>query len=145
MKSHKKLNEKRKKALASIEDITQRAGVNHGNPSQKDAPATLIEPLYNAIIQSLDERAKMRQLWLDREADPIFNRMSHEYLPLSVPFVFECKDSAMSSITDTDNSERGHSPLVGSPKGLKSICRDLEKARVAYISCNRSDLPNIVA
>ena len=138
LKSNKKLNEKRKKALASIEDIIERGGVHGGNNSHKESRSILIEQLYNTIIQSLSERVTMRQLWLDREADAIFNRMELEYQPLIVPFLFEYNDNLVNP--DTPNEDHGKSPLIGSPSGLKSICRQLEKAQVAYISCNRLDL-----
>jgi len=140
-KTQKKLNEKRKKALASIEDMIQRGNVHNGNTSQKTS-STIIDLLYDTMIQSLNERSKMRQLWQDREADPIFQRLDHEYRPLSLPFVFEYHDTAETSTAANtlDQEFIGKSPLVGSPSGLNSICRTLEKARVAYISCNPSDL-----
>jgi hypothetical protein len=131
-RSHKKINEKRKKALASMEDMIQR-GENNAACH-----------LYDTMIHSLEERATMRQEWMNRESDPIFHRMDQDYKPLPVPFIFECNNKNDSEIPSmrgkdsdqmTDHDDYGTSPMIGSPQGLKSLCRDLEKARDAYHSC----------
>jgi len=132
-RKEKKIFEKQKKALVTVEDLVKRG---EGSTSiSKNAAEVLFEPF--SIL--LEERAKMRDLWKKREKDGVFKGMSQEYRPLTVPFQFNHVD------TDSSNSsgpkETGVSPLPGSPVELYDLAKSLRDCAKAYQTQNSKYLP----
>jgi len=122
----RKLREKRRKARDSINELMLRGG-SHSADSIKD--------LYESMAILLEERGKMRELWLQRETDEVFQEVSQEERPLPVPLKF-------SQQGNTSGSEVGGvSPMPGLPTELSDMACNLRRCGAAFISGDRLDLP----
>ena len=123
-RAERKLRDKQKKALAAVESLMERGSEG----------TTLYEP----FCTLLEERAKMRSQWLERENDRVFMFMSSEYAPIPVPFEFN-------STGVSKSAELGSSPLVGTPEGLIQLSNELKRYGNAFITRKSSDLPKDTA
>lgn len=131
-RKEKKILEKQKKALTTVEDLMKRG---EGTNSSKNVEEVLYEPF--AIL--LEERAKMRELWNKREKDGVFKGMSQEYRPLTVPFQFNHMETDPSNVSLS--KETGISPLPGLPAELDSLAASLRSCAKAYQTQNFKLLP----
>jgi len=143
----RKLREKQRKAVASMKELLDRESSSkpgNGNNRKK----TL---LYEMLADAFEERAVMRELWSQREKDPVFREMDEKYRPLPLPFVFDCDVSTVgvggcngsqaSTTSDGEQEEVGMSPLPGTPEALRQRAADLRAYGRAYCSGNPQDLP----
>jgi len=128
----RKERDKQKKSLASLEDI-----ISRGNEAKVVDSNDTANSLYLSICNSIEERAKMRKLWKERENDHVFKSMDTEYKPIEVPFVFNV--SAISSAKG-NSAEVGESHLDGSHEGLLRISQATKQYGVAFLSRNKNDL-----
>ena len=137
-RSQRKMREKQKKALKALEDL-----MNRGSATD-NIDGDIESVIYEPFCALLEERAKMRSLWNEREQDGVFHSMSADYRPLPVPFRF---GTISNNINSTDKiGEVGESPLVGgTPNDLVELSTRLKNFGKAYISANPSDLPKVEA
>ena len=126
-KAGRKAKERRKKALATLEDLLAR----NSSLEEKDASKSFYEPLAELIQQ----RSVMRDHWAKREKDYVFRELDEDCRPMTIPFQFNVKEGTKQT------GEVGISPMNGSPLELKAIAEDLLAYGKAYQSGKRSDLP----
>lgn len=132
--SRKELD-KMKKSLVAVEDILSR-----GNESKmNDALSHIYEP-FSAVI---NDRAKMRKLWDQREKDGLFKSMNFEYRPIEVPFKFNVQAGGNQGSEKNQLKDFGESPLDGAEKDLKRMSSIIMKLGSAFKSQSPSDLPDI--
>jgi alpha-ketoglutarate-dependent dioxygenase FTO len=124
----RKLREKRKKAVATLNDILDR----------DSATTNAVQLLYEPIIELLLERATMRELWIKREHDHAFREMEPCHRPMAIPFEFNTTSDDGKSAKDDIVSK---SPMPGSPQDLRTIGDRLEAFGTAWLSGNSKDLP----
>lgn len=146
-RAERKNREKQKKALHAMEELMKRgsgAGTGSGSGAVAGSngdSSSVEETFYEPVCNLLEERAKMRSLWLERENDGLFHSMPAGYRPLPVPFQFGIVNSNYNSKT----AEVGESPLGGAAKDLIRLSHDLKKFGKAYVSRKVSDLPKMNA
>jgi len=114
-REERKLRDKRKKALVTLEELVSRASEN--------------SDMFESLAGLLDERAKMRELWGKREKDHAFTKIDHESRPLPIPFYFA-----------SCSSEAGHSRMIADVSAIASELRAFGKAFETSKEC---DLPNL--
>lgn len=125
-KSERKLRDRRRKARDSIRELLARAESNK---------TAYVEALYETIATLLEERGKMRELWLQRETDMVFQELSEEERPLPIPLEFSHHGH------NKGLEDRGISPMPGLPVELNDIASSLRKCGAAFISGEKLDLP----
>jgi mRNA N6-methyladenine demethylase len=113
-RQERKLRDKRKKALTTLDELMSRGAEN--------------TDIYESLADLLEERGKMRDLWGKREKDHVFTKMDQESRPLPVPFYFESSSS----------SEPGHSQLIAD---VHMTASDLRKFGKAFATKNAHELP----
>ena len=118
------MRNKKRKALTAIENILARS------------PEISATDLYNSFSDLIRTRGNMRLQWTQRENDQAFKRMSSDYKPIEVPFLYD------TDISQGIPMETGLSPLPGSAESLFQIARDLETSGSAFLTKNSKDLPN---
>ena len=126
-KAGRKERERRKKALATLEDILDRCK----SVDEKDA----LKSVYKPLAELLEQRAEMRGHWAKREKDHVFHEVEQECRPMLIPIHYERPANEKRSL------ECGSSPLPGSEVGLKKIAASLRALGKAYNSKNSRDLP----
>jgi hypothetical protein len=127
-KAVRKARERRKKALATVEDLLARSNTSE----EKDVLHSIFEPL----CELLEQRSVMREQWSKREHDHAFRELGPECRPLNVPLRFNADDSTKQA------DECGSSPMKGSPAELKQIIEDLRDYGKAFQSKKLQDLPS---
>ena len=125
-RAQRKAREKEKKALATVEDLVDRSG-----NEVEDAKHGIFQP----FAELLEERARMRKLWVKREKDHVFREMPEDCRPMAVPFQFDTPGDQKLT------GEVGISPLPGSSDDLKLLASNLESYGKAYLSKSAADLP----
>ncbi|CAJ1942268.1 unnamed protein product [Cylindrotheca closterium] len=125
-RKERKAKERRKKALACIEDLLTRSSLDEHSA---------LENIYEPLAEVINERAVMRELWQKREKDHVFRELGPECRPMDVPFQFNVPEGTKQV------DEYGMSPIDGTPNGLKQISEDLRVAGRAYLPRKASDLP----
>ena len=130
-RQERKLKDKQKKALNSIEELLNRKS------GQMCAYSDIYEPF--AVI--LEERATMRVKWSERENDCVFKKISEDYKP--IPFPAEYSSNKLLH-TSTGRKNFGVSSMVGGdPKDLRRIAKVLRALGKAYLTRKISDLPEM--
>jgi FTO catalytic domain/FTO C-terminal domain len=127
-KSERKMREKRRKAYATMKELTERE-----NPSQNTSGGAGCL-MYESMASLLEERATMRELWSQREIEPAFQKMDLQYRPLPLPTQFN-------EFKRTD-STHGVSPLPGAPVELRQLAVTIRACGTAFLSGIRADLPS---
>ena len=156
IKLDRKLRAKRKKAMSSLLELLKRESATVEMASNGDNNNTSI---YEMFATTLDERAMMRELWLSREADPIFKKMSQQFRPIPFPARFQHVDNSDSETvpeTSTDPVEKPHNSAdveQQPPQGLSPMpgkCAELQNLAIAirawgraFQSCDANDLPTV--
>jgi hypothetical protein len=124
----RRLREKRKKAVATLNDIIDR----------DSAAKNAVQLLYEPIIELLLERATMRELWIKREHDHAFREMEPCHRPMAIPFDFNTTGDDVNSAKDDIVS---NSPMPGTPVDLRTTGDRLKAFGKAWLSGNMKDLP----
>jgi hypothetical protein len=125
-RAERKARERRRKALASMEELLERSNIGNDD---------VLKSVYEPMAEILEERAGMRELWAKREHDHVFRELAKEYRPMEFPVTYGCP-------TDAKAKEGcGVSPLEGSPQALQEIAASLRALGNAYMSRNANDLP----
>jgi hypothetical protein len=127
-RAERKLRDKRKKAVATLNDILDR------DSATKDAAQLLYEP----IIELLAERATMRELWIKREHDHAFKEMEMCHRPMIIPFDF---DTTSDDIKSAEEYIVSKSPMPGTPQVLRTTGDRLKAFGKAWLSGSSKDLP----
>jgi alpha-ketoglutarate-dependent dioxygenase FTO len=127
-RAERKLRDKRKKAVATLNDIIDR------DNATKNAAQLLYEP----IIELLSERATMRELWIKREHDHAFKEMELCHRPMVIPFEF---DTTSDDVKSAENDIVSKSPMPGTPQDLRTTGDRLKAFEKAWLSGNSKDLP----
>ena len=135
----RKERDKLKKSLAAIEDLLSR-GKKDSEVRMNDALNTIYIPMSELI----EERAKMRMLWDQRENDWVFKSMNLEYKPIKVPFQFNAVCPAANGSKRDSLKEVGESPLDGSSEGLKRMSGVLSYTGSDFAMSVQSYLRNFV-
>ncbi len=135
-RAERKMREKQKKALSTVEDLIERGSDSVDDSSNRKSIVNSM--FYEPICELLLERAKMRSLWLERQNDGVFHSMPADYKPLPVPLHF-----GVSNPSSIMNVEVGISPLGGTAEELLQLTNNLKKSCKAYISQRSEDLPEV--
>lgn len=141
-RAERKVKQRRKKALASVEEILERSRNNNAKKNNED----VVKLCYDPIIELLEERATMRLLWNKRENDHLYKIMpkDSDYRPLDVPFQFQGRISLSNQSQQvTTVKEKAISPLDGTTEGLQQIIHDMKCFAKAFVSGQKSDLPKV--
>jgi hypothetical protein len=139
-RDQKKIRDKKRKALAAMENILNRTHELNAND------------IYISVSELIEGRAMMRLQWAQRENDRVFKRMSGDYKPIKVPLLFKIEsndkqDEAGSSPLPGSAEElsrideAGSSPLPGSAEYLSQIAEGLKKYGTAFLTKNTAGLP----
>jgi len=122
-KKRKKTIAKEKKAVTIIDDILSRKENNGSARSE----------IFYPIAELLEDRAMMREKWLQRERDSVFGRVPVDYTPIPFPVAF---------IDGSNNSNFiAESPMEGSPINLKRIAKNLRIFGECFENRNVANLP----
>jgi alpha-ketoglutarate-dependent dioxygenase FTO len=122
----RRLRDKRKKAVATVNDILDR----------DSAPKDAVQLLYEPIVELLSERATMRELWIKREHDHAFREMEPCHRPIDIPFLF----STMSDEKSAKDDMVAKSPMPGMPQDLRAIGDRLKACGKAWLWGDAKDL-----
>ena len=124
----RKIKEKQKKSMTSIEELLQR----------KSEKMCVYSDIYDAFAVLIEDRATMREKWEERENDSIYKRISNDYKPIRFPVTYLLKSG------DKSGEILGVSSMIGGePKDLRQIANTLRQLGKAYVSQKRSDLPKL--
>ncbi len=152
LKLERKLRAKRKKAVSTILDLLNRESASEEMTPNRDNTVSL----YESFVTVLEERATMRELWLLREADPAFKKMSEHDRPIAFPARFgsteysDGEESAQFSTNrleqpcingDSSQQQLGLSPMPGSSAELRNLASTIRAWGSAFVSTDSDDLP----
>ena len=152
LKLERKLRAKRKKAVSTILELLNREIPSEEMTPHRDSTISL----YESLATILEERATMRELWLLREADPVFKKMTEHDRPIAFPARFgsteysDGEESAQVSTScleqpstndDTSQQQLGLSPMPGSPAELRKLAITIRAWGSAFLSRDSNDLP----
>jgi hypothetical protein len=138
-KAERKLRDKRKKAVATMQELLDRES-SYATPDSDRGGAPPTPPIYESMAALLEERAVMRELWAKREKDRVFREMSQEYRPLPRPCRY---GRPMDEKPTTPVDEQGSSPMPGTPEELRQVAANLRFLGRAFVSGNATDLPKL--
>jgi alpha-ketoglutarate-dependent dioxygenase FTO len=104
------------KAMEAVHDIM-------GNQNAKG-------PLYDSLSTILEERSKKRELWLQREHDPVFKGMPRGCRPILFPVTFR-----------GDSRDKDEHVFASSPMPSGDVSKHIAACGIAYEKQQRKFLP----
>jgi len=136
----RKLKEKRKKAITSLQHILERSGSLEDKTSIQHSDRRSFYMIYQPLSGCIRDRAEKRNHWASRENDPVFYSMDKDCRPIPFPVIYACNHENLSK---NKNDHLGHSPMGGTPEELLVVANALECWGKSFDSRDSKWMPKI--